>query len=75
MPKDMEMSKNFYLISEVAKYFSLSKRTVYRRIEKGEIAATRIGPSLRIPASEIMKFKPKRRRKRSNKKAIPAKKP
>ncbi len=66
MLSEMAM-KEYYLVREVAEHFRLSPRTIYRLIERGELAATRIGGSQRIPASEISNYKPRRRRRKKMK--------
>lgn len=41
--------KQYYRVDEVAKYFSVSVRTVYRLIEDGDLNRSKIRGCLRIP--------------------------
>ena len=50
------MTKAYYRPDEVAEYFSLSKKTIYRRIRKGEIAAIRMNGRYRIHLDEIRRI-------------------
>lgn len=43
-------------VTEVAKNFRVSKMTVYRLIEHGELPAARIGRSLRIPEQAVRAY-------------------
>jgi len=51
--------KQYYRVDEVAEYFSISVRTVYRLIEEGELSRTKIRGCLRIPVGEIEKYERK----------------
>ena len=57
-------NKTYFRVDEIADYFSLSKRTVYRLIESRKLKSVRIGNSLRIPASEILRHENPRLRKK-----------
>jgi len=46
----------YYRVDEVAEYFSISVRTVYRLIEEGELGRTKIRGCLRIPITEIQRY-------------------
>jgi len=48
--------KRYYRVDEVAEYFSISVRTVYRLIEEGELGRTKIRGCLRIPLTEIQRY-------------------
>jgi len=48
--------KRYYRVDEVAEYFSVSVRTVYRLIEEGELGRTKIRGCLRIPITEIQRY-------------------
>ena len=48
--------KRYYRVDEVAEYFSISVRTVYRLIEEGELRRTKIRGCLRIPITEIQRY-------------------
>lgn len=42
------LKKDYYRPDEVAIYFSISRRTVYRWIETGKIKAVKVGKMLRV---------------------------
>jgi excisionase family DNA binding protein len=42
-----------YTVAEVADWLRVSKMTIYRMIDAGEIRVLRVGHSVRVPASEI----------------------
>ena len=44
--------KQYYRVDEVAEYFAISVRTVYRLIDEGELRRTKIRGCLRIPVWE-----------------------
>lgn len=44
-------------VKEVAKMFSVTKRTVFRWIESGQIKAIKVGGTVRIPEEEIERLK------------------
>ena len=48
--------KGYYRVDEVAEYFSISVRTVYRLIEEGELGRAKIRGCLRIPITEIQRY-------------------
>jgi excisionase family DNA binding protein len=43
-------------VDEVAVYFSISARTVYRLLDEGDLQATRIWSCVRVAAEEIRRF-------------------
>jgi excisionase family DNA binding protein len=45
--------KRYYRVDEVARYFRVSNRTIYRLIETGDLRTIRIRDCIRIPAEEI----------------------
>jgi len=51
--------KRYYRVDEVAQYFAISVRTVYRLIDEGELKRTKIRGCLRIPIWEIQKYEKK----------------
>lgn len=55
--------KQYYRLDEVAEIFGISKRTVYRLLDKRKIRGIKIGASIRIPNDEIEKIKKKWKRK------------
>jgi excisionase family DNA binding protein len=48
--------KCYYRLDEVAVYFGISERTVYRLLDEGDLQATRIRRCLRVSAEEIRRF-------------------
>lgn len=48
--------KHYYRLDEVAVYFGISERTVYRLLDEGDLQATRIRRCLRVSAEEIRRF-------------------
>ena len=43
-------------VDEVAVYFAISARTVYRLLDEGDLHATRIRGCVRVSAEEIRRF-------------------
>lgn len=50
------MSKDFYLVEEVAKKIRVSNMTIYRYIKAGKIKAYKIGKEFRICKSDLANF-------------------
>jgi excisionase family DNA binding protein len=48
--------KQYFRVDEVADYFSISVRTVYRLIDEGELKRTKIRGCLRVPLWEIERY-------------------
>jgi len=48
--------KQYYRVDEVAEYFAISVRTVYRLIDEGDLKRTKIRGCLRIPVWEIERY-------------------
>ena len=48
--------KRYFRVDEVAVYFSISARTVYRLLDEGDLHATRIRGCVRVSAEEIRRF-------------------
>ena len=48
--------KRYYRLNEVAAYFDISERTVYRLLDEGNLQATRIRKCLRVSAEEIRRY-------------------
>jgi len=48
--------KQYYRVDEVAEYFSISVRTVYRLIDEGELRRTKIRGCSRVPVTEIQRY-------------------
>jgi excisionase family DNA binding protein len=53
------MSKKSYRIDELAKDFDVSRRTIERLIQRGEIQSFKIGDTRRIEAEEVERLKKK----------------
>jgi len=53
---DGVFTKRYYRVDEVARYFSVSDRTIYRLIDTGEIKAIRLRDCIRVSAEEIRNF-------------------
>lgn len=49
-------TKRYYRVDEVAHYFSVSDRTIYRLIDTGDIKAIRLRDCIRVSAEEIQAF-------------------
>jgi len=49
----MENEKEFLKVSDVARRLNVSQMTILRMIKDGQIEATRIGKSWRIPAKAV----------------------
>lgn len=45
--------EHFYTVAEVAAAWRISKMTVYRLVNSGELTAVRIGRSFRVPMSAV----------------------
>lgn len=52
--------KKTYRVDEVAKELEVSRRTIERLIQRGEIHSYKVGDTRRIDVSEIEKLKKKR---------------
>jgi len=48
--------KRYYRLNEVAAYFDISERTIYRLLDEGDLRASRIRKCLRVSAEEIRRF-------------------
>jgi excisionase family DNA binding protein len=46
-------TKRYYRVDEVARYFSVSDRTIYRLIDTGDIKAIRLRDCIRVSVEEI----------------------
>ena len=57
--------KQYFRVDEVAEYFAVSVRTVYRLIEEGALKRTKIRGSLRIPLTEIERYERKLKKQMS----------
>ena len=53
------MNKKSYRLDEVAKEFDVSRRTVERLIQRGELPSFKVGDTRRVDAEEIDRFKKK----------------
>lgn len=48
--------KRYFRIDEVAAYFSISARTVYRLLDEGDLQAIRIRGCVRVSFEELKRF-------------------
>jgi len=53
--------RRYFRVDEVARYFGVSDRTIYRLIDMGDLKAIRLRDCLRIPVEEIPEFEARRR--------------
>ena len=51
-----KLIKQYFRVDEVAAYFSISVRTVYRLIDEGELKRMKIRGCLRVPLVEIERY-------------------
>ena len=49
-------TKRYYRVDEVAIYFSVSDRTIYRLIDMGDLKVVRLRGCIRISTEEIREF-------------------
>ena len=49
--------ERFLSVKEVSKIFSLSTRTIWRWIERGDLDAIKVGKSVRISTNEVERLK------------------
>jgi len=47
---------HYYRVAEVAAYFAVSPRTIYRLIEEGVLPAIRIKRCVRVPAPALARY-------------------
>jgi excisionase family DNA binding protein len=50
------MDEHYIRVRAYAERFDLDESTVYKKIERGEIKAIRIGKTIRIPSSELERY-------------------
>ena len=48
--------KRYYRVDEVAAYFSISVRTVYRLLDEGDLQRRKIRGCLRVSVEEVTRF-------------------
>jgi len=48
--------KRYFRIDEVAIYFAISARTVYRLLDEGDLQVTRIRGCVRVSSEELKRF-------------------
>ena len=56
MPADAAATKLLLKVEEAAQLLSLSRKTIYDLIRRGELASLKIGGSRRIPLTELHAF-------------------
>ena len=49
-------TKRYYRLDEVAKYFAISRRTVYRLLDEGILKGTKIRKCMRVSVEEVRKL-------------------
>ena len=54
-------TKRYYRVDEVAVYFRVSDRTIYRLIDMGDLKVVRLRGCIRISAEEIRNLEERRR--------------
>ena len=54
-------TRRYFRVDEVARYFSVSDRTIYRLIDMGDLRVIRLRDCIRIPVEEIQDFEARRR--------------
>jgi excisionase family DNA binding protein len=54
-------NRRYFRVDEVARYFGVSDRTIYRRIDMGDLKVVRVGVCIRISAEEIREFETRQR--------------
>ena len=52
----LPVQKHYYRLDEVAVYFSISRRTLYRLLDEGHLQPIRIRGCLRVSAEQIRRF-------------------
>lgn len=55
-PEASASLKRYYRLDEVAAYFAISMRTVYRLLDDGEFHVTRIRGCVRVSFEEIRRY-------------------
>jgi excisionase family DNA binding protein len=55
-PATSLIARRYFRVEEVARYFAVSDRTVYRLIDMGDLQAVRLRGCTRVPAEEIHKL-------------------
>ena len=53
-------TRRYFRVDEVARYFAVSDRTIYRLSDMGELKAIRLRDCVRIPVEEIPEFEARR---------------
>ncbi|MCX5839356.1 MAG: helix-turn-helix domain-containing protein [Deltaproteobacteria bacterium] len=48
--------KRYFRIDEVAVYFAISARTIYRLLDEGDLQVTRIRGCVRVSSEELKRF-------------------
>jgi len=59
--KFQQTTKRYYRVDEVAVYFRVSDRTIYRLIDMGDLKVVRLRGCIRISTEEIREFEERRR--------------
>jgi len=56
MQREQEQKRNFLTISEVSNYLQIKQKTIYAKVEAGDIPCYRIGGLIRFRLEEIDKW-------------------
>jgi excisionase family DNA binding protein len=59
--KFQSTTKRYYRVDEVARYFRVSDRTIYRLIDMGDLKVVRLRACIRISAEDIRNLEERRR--------------
>jgi excisionase family DNA binding protein len=51
-----DLDAHYIRVRDYAERFSMDESTVYKKIERGEIEAIRIGKAVRIPSAELSRY-------------------
>ena len=54
-------TRRYFRVDEVAHYFAVSDRTIYRLIDMGDLRVVRLRDCIRISAEEIREFEARRK--------------
>ncbi len=54
-------TRRYFRVDEVARYFSVSDRTIYRLIDMGDLKVVRLRDCIRISADEIRNLEERQR--------------
>lgn len=55
-PLRWPIAEEYYTVPEVAKLLRVARMTVYRLVDRDELASIRVGRGIRIPRSAVVRF-------------------